>query len=214
MPVKRLTVRKRPASTTAAGDAARGVRRARRAAHRADPVSALPLGDAPTAAEERSVSEPTREKYEAAFDEFQAWSNHMGRPILKSRSNVDVVDKLVVSYLNELFTRGESTNVAQMALFGIIFKLGLGKGHQVLPRARRALAGFKKDEPERSEDPLPIEVMAVGAERMLSQPDLISLLSGLALLLQFDLFARPSEMLQVRKEDVVQPRGAPTAGWR
>jgi integrase len=82
----------------------------------------------------------------------------------------------------------------------------------VLPRARRALAGFRKDEPERSEDPLPIEVMAVAAERMLAQPDLISMLSGLALMLQYDLFARPSEMLQVRKEDVIEPRGGGYSG--
>jgi integrase len=158
------------------------------------------------------VSAATREKYSEAFEEFREWSLRRGRPVLKLRGNVDLIDNLVVAYMNELFTNGEATHTAQTALFGIIFCLGLGKGAQTLPRSRRALQGFRRDEPNVSEDPMPLEIAAVVAEKLAMAPDLVSHLSALALIIQFDLFTRPSETLEIRAQDIVEAKGGDYKG--
>ena len=195
--------RKRPAAaTTAAGDRKRLARAERRAAAvAAPPVLAgdvpLPLATGPTRVEQASVSDATRDKYSEAFEEFHAWTVRNKNSVLKMKGNPDLIDQLTVSYLDDLFARGESTNTARTALFAIIYKLSLGKGANVLPRSRRAIKGFMKDEPDVSEDPMPIEVMAKIAEYLAAKPDLLSNLAAVAVAIQYDLFTRPTETLMI-----------------
>ena len=111
-----------------------------------------------------------------------------------------------MTFLEELYLRGEATSVARDVLFGVIFELGLGKGPNVLPRCRRSLQGFRRDDPPVSEDPCPREAAALVTAALLKDGPLLSVLSGLAFGVQYDLFTRPSETLNILKEDVVAPR--------
>lgn len=65
-----------------------------------------------------------------------------------------MLDASLTEYLNDqLFRRGESVAASRNALFGTMFFEKLPKSALTLPRARRALKGFVKDEPLRSSDP-------------------------------------------------------------
>ncbi len=75
----------------------------------------------------------------------------------------------------------------------------------MLPRCRRALAGFLKDDPPKSEDPCPLEAAAVIGEWLLTRKMLLPKLAGLAFLSSYDLFTRPSEILNAKADDVVVP---------
>ena len=44
-------------------------------------------------------------------------------------------------------------------------------------------------------------------EVLVCQPDLLSILAGLAFATAFDLFLRPSETLDIKREDIVEPKG-------
>ena len=118
------------------------------------------------------------------------------------------LDDAVTTYLNEeLFFKGEAVASARATVFGIIWARGLPKERTTLPRARRALSGYAREEPAHAEDPAPIEAVAVIASKLLDENGLLGRLSGLAMLVEFDLFTRPSETLEIRKEDVIVPKG-------
>ena len=63
------------------------------------------------------------------------------------KANPNVIDGLVVAYLGVMFTRGESTNTARLALCAILF---------MPSRARARPCSLARDESDVLEDPMPI----------------------------------------------------------
>jgi hypothetical protein len=176
--------------------------RAKRRATRASAVAPSPLQ---TAAEADSVGEATKKLYQAAYSAFLAWAKKKGHLSAKRAASGEL-DNLLVAYLDsELYRKGCDAADAKNAIFGTIFCRSLPKGSNSLPRCRRALAGFLKDEPPTSEDPCPIEAAAVIALALLKKESLETTLSALAFLVSYDLFTRPSELLSASPEDVVVP---------
>eukprot|EP00971_Amphidinium_carterae_P137812 2731371-Amphidinium_carterae.1 len=79
---------------------------------------------------------------------------------------------------------------------------------QVLPRSYRALQGFARVDPPVARDPTPIEAAALSVHHLqvVTSADLTAMLSGLAFVIGFDLFARPSEVLCITADEIVAPR--------
>eukprot|EP00959_Pyramimonas_sp_CCMP1952_P328589 6879360-Pyramimonas_sp.AAC.1 len=84
----------------------------------------------------RSVGKETKDRYSAAFEEFQAWASQRWQSAMKLAKGADNLDAALAAFLEELYLRGEATSIARDVLFGAIFELGLGKGPNVPPRCR------------------------------------------------------------------------------
>ncbi|CAK0891661.1 unnamed protein product [Prorocentrum cordatum] len=201
-----MAKRARPAAATPAGQS-REERASRRAAEGASP-SDLSL----TMPELRSTGKETKDRYSAAFEEFQAWAGQRGQSVMKLAKDADNLDAVLVAFLGELYLRGEATSIARHVLFGAMFELGLGQGPNAPPRCRRSLQGFRRDDPPVSEDPCPREAAALVVSALLKDGSLLSVLSGLAFGVQYDLFAWPSETLNILREGVVAPRAGAYQG--
>ena len=196
-------VLKRPASSEPPPE----LQRARRARRRSNTMDKLDVvaGSRLTPVEACSVTPETRLRYGAAFEEFQLWALSLGLKV--AHTDLGSLDDMLVLYLNNvLFKKGDGLPEARAALFGTIFELCLPKGPTTLPRCRRALQGFAKDQPPTSEDPVPIEAAAVIINDLLNAQGFIELLTATAFAVQFDLFTRPSETLNLLYEQVVAPK--------
>jgi len=180
------------------------IREAKAVKRKAEKLEPLP-GTNLTECELRSVSAKTREEYKIANAEFEEWALLNGFKKLHDPPKLD--DALAAYISDELFMRGEEPVTARYALFGTLWLRGLARSKTALPRSRKALTGFTKEAPEAAGEPIPIEALALLCMDLMGRDSLMEKTAGLAALLQFDLFARPSEMLSIVAEDVFLPRG-------
>ena len=109
-----------------------------------------------------------------------------------------------MKYLNQLYARGEDVGAARAAVYGTIFYQSLPKGSGSLPRCRRALKGSVKYEPPTSADPTPVEAASVLVAHLVKSGEPAKILAGLAFITAFDLHTRPSETLEILREDVAR----------
>ena len=171
--------------------------------------SMLPL----TLPEEISVSQQQLETYALEAKECFEWIRLSPEWSTINLKDPELLDQAVTAYLALLFDLGEPKSVASSTIFGVIFDQGLPKLKSSLPRARRALAGFAKDEPDISRDPAPEEVLALMVEDLLrkdsttAQGDLLALCAAACSVVQFDLTSRPTETLQLTREKIILPQG-------
>lgn len=158
-----------------------------------------------------SVSGPTRLAYQHAVKAFESWAagGHLRLPTL----SVSSLDLALVKYMDFLFGGGHRALLARNALHGLIFTRSMPRDKFSLPRARRALAGYLKSQPPGVRDPLPWEGALLLTEWLLTPPFSESrVLAGCALAVQFDMYMRPGEILDVVAEAVVRPAG-PYKPW-
>ncbi|CAK0843206.1 unnamed protein product, partial [Prorocentrum cordatum] len=197
------TPARRPA---AAAPAQREERAARRASAAASAVAAAaPALTDLTQVEAQSVSEETRRTYAKAYNAFELHAVQHGLQL--HRMSTNTLDEAAAQYINdEMYLKGLDVSAPRNLRCAIIFVKALPKGS--LPRCQRAIKGFLKDDPPRSEDPCPIEAAAILAFDLLGQPTVTAAAAGLAFLTQYDTFARPSEILNLKKEDVIVPSAA------
>ena len=169
----------------------------------------LPMTDAELA----SMPPGSAVKYLHEFGECVAWAKAEEQFKGQRLGDPAVIDQFVAAYLNRLFMSGEETSVARLVLHGAIFKHSLPKTRTTLPRSRRVLAGFLKDTPEASKDPVPEEALAVMADNLLRRHAttkggcLPAVLSVAAMALQLDLGGRPTETIELTKANVIEPQG-------
>ena len=174
-----------------------------RAKRRAKKAVSSPASSGQTAAEAASITPGTKKAYQDAYALFLAWAEDKHDAVAADPKQLD---DILVEYLDtEMFAAGRDTGDAKNAVFGTIFCRSMPRGSTSLPRCRRAIQGFLKDNPPRSEDPCPLEAAAVIAHGLLSQATLEARLTGLAFIVQYDLFARPSEVLNLKASDIVYP---------
>ncbi|CAK0851971.1 unnamed protein product [Prorocentrum cordatum] len=159
--------------------------------------------------EARSVSDETRKSDKSrahAFAKFELYALQAGHR-REALDNHDTLDQVAAEYINdEIYLKGADASAPRVLTCAIIFAKSLAKGS--LPRSRRAIKGFLKDEPPTSEDPCPVEAAAILAEDLFERGDPIAVESGLAFSMQFDAFLRPGEALKLKKEDAVLPSAA------
>ena len=180
-------------------------KRRRRVARRAARRVASRAASVPTAAEAQSVGDKTRLVYETAYGDFRRWAQKCGHRDV-STMLPDNLDLLLVDFIDKvLYQTGQDASAVKNVLFGTIYSRSLPRGAGTLPRCRRALAGFLKDEPPVSEDPCPIEAAALLVDWLMRRVGLEPKLAGLAFLCSYDLLTRPSETLALKPLDVVAP---------
>ena len=154
-----------------------------------------------------AVGPAARAMYLGAVAKFESWA---GRRLARAAPVNDdrLLDSLLADYIDSVFAQELSVTMARNTLHGLIFLHGLPKGKTTLPRARMALSGFLTVQPALSRDPCPWEAAVVLIMWLCSEPhELMSCLAGLAFLLSFDLYLRPSETLALCKTAVVPPVG-------
>ena len=161
--------------------------------------------------ENLSVSRETRQAYKDAADEFAAW---VAAKRLKVHP-VDALDDAMTAYIDPLFLQGKEPHQAKYALFGVV-KSGMVKSEDSLPRARQAIAGFSGQSPSVMREPIPVEAVALMAEHLVDVADLDPMagLAACAMVLSFDLYLRPSEVIELTKEAVVPPQGTQYPKWK
>jgi len=148
----------------------------------------------------RTVGKRTLSHYAAAVAAFAAWAIATG----VSLPSAALADRLLARYFNHLYFEGENPAAGHFTLFGWIHLKTeeCGNRRGVFPQATKALKGWEKLSPARARDPMPFAVLCLFAEYFLMN-NLVW--HAVAAFLQFDLYARPSEVLQLHGEDIFPP---------
>jgi hypothetical protein len=70
-----------------------------------------------------------------------------------------------------------------------------------------------KEVPSNARDPMPFEALLLLTDTLLQEPTLPKVLTAIGLHLSFDLYLRPSEVLNLRRTSVVPPQGRKYPRW-
>ena len=156
---------------------------------------------------QRSVSQKTRRVYREHYDRFLAWCT---RRSLNTLSKADA-DAALEKYLDQVFFDGVEAYTARCTVWGFGFVRDLDMCRADFPKAHRALKGWRAAAPEGTKEPAAWESIVVGADALASAAGVealgrrVALGAARAALVQFDTYARPNEILKVKKEDLIPP---------
>lgn len=158
----------------------------------------------------KRISKRTVLQYHLRNTQFLDWCKRHGRG--SSVGNERKLDTAMSIYFNYLYEDGEAYNVASYTLFGFIaLKMTPSKPERDLfPLARAALSAWKSTKPGKSRVGVPPQVVYKFASFCLNHGCLVA---AAAVLLQYDLYARPSEILLLRGRDLVTPVAAMSTFW-
>jgi len=128
--------------------------------------------------------------------------------------SADQLDAVLDKYLVILWKAGEPPEAARYAVYAAAWTLTLPtRSPLVLPLAKASLRGFEKRSPNRSRDPGPWEAAIMMSAAQARLGTLTSLYCAAFNLLTFDLYLRPSEMLNLRRTHVLPPSRGPGRLW-
>ena len=157
--------------------------------------------------ESQSVSAKTRASYREALDRFHGWCHRCG---LTLRGDETVDAALVQFFTSEYFkgahpSRGERTLAALMMLEPEFSQMGRRR----VPRAWRALRGWKKLTPTVTRKPMPWPfwcgmASVMGRQRPTMAAFVLMCVSG---------YFRPSELLSIRRCDLIAPATGVLRHW-
>ena len=153
------------------------------------------------------VRDPTLIRYHEAIKEFASWFS----PSKPSWRKPASLDAQLAGYFTDLFEDGAPYTSASYALFGCLL-LRIDSElpeRQLCPRACQALKGWQSKCPTSTRsgaDPLIWYLMAEHLCNICPQ-------AAAALLLQLDTYARPSEILNVKRKDIVRPTSKHCKYW-
>ena len=153
------------------------------------------------------VQDQTLVRYHKAVQDFDQFQRNRR---LKPR-NIAAVDQCMAEFFADLCDMGQSYNSATYVLFGyLLLRANEPVPHKMLmPQSRAALKGWGSRYPQSTRtgaDPL------IWSLNALHLADAAPLLAA-ALLVQLDVYARPSEILNVRKADVIRPTSKQCSFW-
>lgn len=129
--------------------------------------------------------------------------------MLSKKSNR--VDVLLCEYFAELLDSGRPYNDASYTLFGyIVLRADEDKPERDLfPRARQALKGWNSKYPQCSRTGADFQIWFLIALHICKVDPMYAAI----LLLQLDTYARPSEILEVKRRDVIKPSSRQCKFW-
>eukprot|EP00438_Fugacium_kawagutii_P005650 Skav219567 [mRNA] locus=scaffold886:113683:117079:- [translate_table: standard] len=158
--------------------------------------------------EHNAIGNHTRKLYTKEMEEFVAF----GRPRGLNFQNPELVDKLVVDHLNQLYSKGYRAYRGDRLTASILhFHPQYGKlGDKSLPRTWRALRGFRKLTPGRSRLAYPLPIWAAMAAELRRMN---RLRMAVFMLVAVSTYARPSELLRLRLFSLVRPQAGITDSW-
>eukprot|EP00971_Amphidinium_carterae_P341466 6480265-Amphidinium_carterae.1 len=140
---------------------------------------------------------------------LQRYSKALHALRLRSKRRLELLsaaelDELVESAINATFFKGGTISEATYMLYGACWWLGVPS--KALAKSKAAHAGFRKVEPSPARQPVTWEEVLVAGSVLLDRQEPGSKLLAFALLLGFDLYARPSELLRLRAGHFTSPR--------
>ena len=152
-----------------------------------------------TIVEGLAVTPLTLAHYQSSFADFRAWCARARLPDPAAPAKVDLS---LADFLDVLLAEGGSRSDAEFTFAAVKAKhptLGATGG---LPRAARALRGFRKAVPAKSRFPMPWPVTAAAATMLLEKGFRED---ALQILVLHEGYFRPGEVRAMRVEDLVAP---------
>lgn len=152
-----------------------------------------------------SVSAITVARYEHAAAKYVAWALTRRRTTTPGPR----LDADLAAYANHLFFMGRGASEARYAIWGLAWVLNFTVTRAALPQVTASLRGWARAAPDRANDPMPFEAMILLAHTLVSSANnklgAQRRAAARILPLQWDLYMRPSEALQLRPEDCFAP---------
>lgn len=167
-------------------------------------IDALHVGK--TMLELESVSAPTRVRYAEALRQLMALV-----PCLDPHKE-GALDGSLCDYFQDSFLKGELCNRGETMMAAIMFTYPqyLKGGLTKLPRAWRALKGWKRLVPPRSRRPIPRATWCAVASRLVARREYDM---AVWVLIAVSSYCRPPELLQLRRRHLVPPARGITVSW-
>ena len=146
--------------------------------------------------------------YRLALEKFVAWADRHKTPLTSDAR----VDAALTQYMTQLFLEGQQSSEGDKLLAGLLhFAPEWGNfGHRHIPRAWRALRGWRRRCPSRSRRPLQLKVWAMVAWKFAQRQQWAM---ALYVLLLVTTYMRPGEGLQLRRGDLIPPAPGVLTSW-
>ena len=151
------------------------------------------------------MKKATLSAYTTAVERFETWARQRCLPFNDMRG----ADLALTLYFSERYLEGERPAAGRYTRYGyLLLRTGCdGDRNGDMPESRRALQGWAHLDPGRSRDPLPDIVAHWIASWLVDQDELEA---AFAVMLQYDTYGRPSEVLNLMRLDFTTPQ--PAAG--
>ena len=162
--------------------------------------------DLATLLEDEAVTPTVRRQYEKAVEALIEWSKHYDIPLHPASK----LDHALCVYMTSLFLRGHQAHVGERLFAGMMHVLPETRRHGVLLRASRALKGWRRKCPGFSRRPLPFCVWAAICHILIARNK--GLLAAMVLM-AFQTYMRPKELLGLRVAHLLPPTGSITLDW-
>ncbi|CAE7489577.1 unnamed protein product, partial [Symbiodinium natans] len=160
--------------------------------------------------EQQAVGEATSKQYQKELQSFLSFAKPRGLVM----TNAKIVDGLLVDYMNRMYLDGHQSyrRRADRLMAAILHRFPqFGRlGDQKLPRAWRALKGYRRLTPGKSRLAYPLALWAAFAVEL---KRLGCLRMALFMLLAVSTYARPSELLRAKVVSLVRPARGITSSW-
>ena len=155
------------------------------------------------------VSDVTLLRYHSHVLDFLHWVNLRKRKLVSTERQVDIA---MSTYFNEQFEDDRSFSLGSYTLYGwIALKMvPTVPERDLLPLSRAALAAWKSQRPGNTRVGVPPQVIFAFAKFCVQRG---CIHAAVAALLQYDLYARPSEILQISSLDLVFPVRGMSGHW-
>ena len=161
---------------------------------------------------DRSVSKKTLGMYKDELVSFKTWVAQR-KPIGGiDFGDSDVVDPLLVMYLEDLFFQGNMPNRGDYVVASVMFNYPrLSKGtRSSLPQAWRALKGWRKVSPPRSRLP-EVKPFWMGVAMLFCSWGLVSMAAFV--LLSLSTYLRPTQLFGMKKRHLIAPLVGVSGQW-
>ena len=140
-----------------------------------------------------------RSKYLKAAADFREFCAIQSMSLAPSPEVDDALDQ----YQVHLFAGEKSRlRVAREAFYGVRYAFDLHNFH--LPLSKASLEGFRKEDADASREPCPWEALVLAVLPIMEMGTAESVLASAALLLNFDAYARPGALCQLRGSSLLR----------
>ncbi|CAE7388043.1 unnamed protein product [Symbiodinium sp. CCMP2592] len=158
--------------------------------------------------EQQAVQKRTQDSYAVELDRF----NQFAQENKLTTTPGDPLDAALVQHMNQMFAAGYQSYQGDRLMAAVMHRHpACGRlGNVKLPRAWRALKGWRKLCPGRTRDAYPLAVWAAVAALLVTWG---LLAMAVFVMVAVSSYARPCELLHCKKESLVRPASQVTSHW-
>ena len=158
--------------------------------------------------EKNTVEPKSQFRYDSSLRTFLAYTEANSLPLTTSLD----WDEALVTFMNRRFFEGHQAYIGEVLICAVMDKLPeFSKGgNRSLPRAWKCVKGWRRLTPGRSRRAWPMAFWAGMATRLVQRGQLVQ---AVLLLVAVSSYARPSELLALRKDDLHPPARGISKTW-